>query len=108
MRLKARKTAVLTERSASGSNANVPQPHNGSKAKQHPSPEKGAEFLSKPLADCSESRVIDPEERLQRVVRLPCSRCDNILPSFTVSFALSLGGVATKVIACPNCEALEA
>ena len=41
--------------------------------------------------------------RLSRVVRLPCSRCEKILPAFTVSWAVGMGGVATKVVTCDSC-----
>ena len=43
------------------------------------------------------------ERRLEREVRLPCSKCETILPTFTVSWARGVGGTAVKVVVCPNC-----
>lgn len=66
-----------------------------------------AEYLAPELVECATAQcdaATQPSKRLERVVRLPCSKCDAILPEFTASWDLNTCGVAVRVVTCGKCE----
>ena len=68
-----------------------------------PTAHAAAEFTPE-LVECGAATTEKPAQRLERVVRLPCSKCDVMLPPFTASWDMATCGVAVRVVTCVGCE----